>query len=212
MIKPFADFVSAPLRLALVALFAVVAWAALSGLARAPEPDPAPRRWQLDLEVSGLRMHSVEVDGQPRAFYYLTYKVTNNAGKDLLFAPSFEMVANKGEPVRSGRNVPAEVTKTLLSRMQNPLLADQISIIGPLQQGAEHAREGLVVWNADTLKPESLTVYAAGFSGETAPVKGNDGKTVLLRKTRMIRYEIIGELSNLRDKPLAPAELRWIMR
>ncbi|MCA3004145.1 MAG: hypothetical protein ACK51N_02410 [bacterium] len=222
-------------------------------LTAAPEPSPVPKRWQLDAAFSPLRVATVEVPNVgPRAFYYLTYKVANNTGQDLLFAGSFELATADGKVYRSGRNVPAEVTAELIARQSNPLLQDQIAILGNLLQGPENAREGLVVWPAEDLSPGTLTVYAAGFSGETAIVQAPrsaqpaadaakpaetakpavaetkdpageqkkldgaapaaDSGRVTLRKTKMLRYNLGGELIGLRDKPIDATEARWIMR
>ncbi len=188
----------------------------MSGLA--PEPDPVSRRWELKVDLGAMRVTTlpVAVSGgrtENRAFFYATYRVTNRSGADVLFAPSFEIAFGDGKPVRSGRDVPADVTKTLLTKMQNPLLQDQIAIIGPLLQGEENARDGLVIWSAESMDPEKLTMYAAGFSGETATVILPDTKTkAVLRKTLMVRYDTGGDLSGRGDKPLDPAVQRWIMR
>ncbi len=179
----------------------------------APEPDPVPRRWELKLELGGLRLASFPVQGQPKSFYYLTYKVINRSGKELLFAPSFEMAFGDGKPIRAGRDVPAEVTKAILEKMQNQFLQDQIAVIGPILEGEENAKEGLVIWSGENLAPARLTVYAAGFSGETATVDvpGTKDK-VVLRKSLMVRYNSGGEVTGRGDGSLDVAERRWIMR
>lgn len=182
--------------------------------ALAPEPDPVPRRWQLEIDPGPLRLATVDVPTiGPRSYYYLTYTVTNNSGEDLLFAPAFELATDQ-EVLRSGRSVPLEVTRELQSRVQNPLVQDQISIIGQLLQGKESAKDGIVIWPADNLSPGELAVYAAGFSGETAKVQGPDTKqTVILRKTLMLRYRVPGELTGRAGQALELAEpARWIMR
>lgn len=192
----------------------VAGMAALAGtVGLAPEPDPIPRRWQLDVAFSPVRVHVADVEGKgTKAFFYLTYKVTNNSGKDVLFAPSFEL-STGDQPVRSGRDVPGEVTKALLEQTQNPLVQDQIAILGNILQGPENAKEGLVVWTADNLKPDRLVMYAAGFSGETTSVTPpTGGDPVLLRKTKMIRYELKGELVGQGQAPIEATEQRWIMR
>ncbi len=189
----------------------------LAGLA--PQPDPVPRRWELDVVFGPLRIGAVEIEGvgaQP--FYYLTYKATNNSQRDLLLAPSFELADGSGTVIRSGRNVPPAATQALIARQQNPFLKDQIAVLGPILQGPEHAREGLVAWPAESLKPDSLTVYASGFSGESASVQppaGHDGSphpTVVLRKTRMLTYEKPGDLTGRPDAALPLAAARWVMR
>jgi hypothetical protein len=184
----------------------------------APEPDPIPRRWQLSLDVGPLRLMTVETPGcEPRAYFYLTYTVTNASGSDILLAPMFELVGGDAKIRRSGRDVPADVTRAILERLNNPFLLDQISIIGLILQGAENAKEGLVVWPADDLKPGDLTVYATGFSGEMRtievpdPVTGNPS-TITLRKTMMVRYDAPGEIDRRGDRPLEVIEKRWILR
>lgn len=184
----------------------------------APEPDPIPRRWQLSLEMGPLRVITIETPGgEPRAYFYLTYTVTNASGSDILLAPMFELVGGDAKVRRSGRDVPADVTRTILERLDNPFLQDQISIIGLLLQGAENAKEGLVVWPADDLKPGSLTVYAAGFSGEMRTIEVPDAATgqptsITLRKTLMVRYDVPGEIDRRGDRPLDVLEKRWILR
>ncbi len=183
----------------------------------APEPDPIPRRWQLAIEPGSLRVASMEIAGQgTQAYYYLTYKVTNTSSEDLLFAPSFELTTDEGDSSRSGRDVPPEATKEILNRLDNPLIQDQIAIVGTLLQGEANAKEGVVIWPVRNLHVHEIDVYAAGFSGETRPyeVKAADGKTErkLLRKTLMLRFDPPGELRNQGSAPIDLTEKRWIMR
>ena len=186
--------------------------------AMAPEPDPIPRRWQLDVEAGSLRVAVVNVDGiGPQTYFYMTYKVTNASGGDLLLAPAMELATDEGEVTRAGRDVPASVTREILSRLENPFLQDQTSIVGVILQGTENAREGLAIWPANDLNLSEVTVFAAGFSGETAPVEFKDPQTgkagrVLLRKSLMLRFQTMGELQPGSTTPLTLAESRWVMR
>src|SRR5258707_477367 len=76
-------------------------WLLGTTLGLAPEPDPIPRRWQLSIEPGPLRIATVEVPNEgPKAFFYMTYKVTNTSGGDLLFAPSFDLATNNGDVLR----------------------------------------------------------------------------------------------------------------
>jgi hypothetical protein len=203
------------LTLALLGLAVVVGPAATFA---APEPDPVPRRWQLDLDVGALRLATIESpDGSVGAFWYLTYTVTNTSGTDILFAPAFELVSEDGIVHRSGRDVPANVTRSLLERLDDPFLLDQISIVGLLLQGEENAKQGLAIWPAATFQPGDLTVYAGGFSGEIRTIQVPDPATgkltpITLRKTMMIRYDAAGELDRRGDEPLGVQEMRWILR
>ncbi len=138
----------------------------------APEPEPVPRRWELQIEAQPLRMAYADVPGVgSRPFYYLTYKATNVTGKEQTLAVSFELSTGDGNVFRAGRGVPLEVTKQVIEHVGNPLLQDPIGILGPIQHGRENAREGIVIWPLEDFTPDALIVYAAGFSGETATIE-----------------------------------------
>lgn len=184
----------------------------------APEPDPAPRRWQLAIEPGLLRVASIEVAGEGRkSYFYFTYKVTNGSGNDLLFAPSFDLGVDAGAVRRSGRDVPADVTKQILSDLENKDLQDQIGIVGMLPQGEENAKEGVVIWPVNETQLAEVSVYAAGFSGEMRTVATKDPKTgkagsTTVRKTLMLRFQAPGDLKDIGSNPLTMVEQRWIMR
>lgn len=213
----------APTRLA--ALLATAAAACLLPaptllplVAAAPEPSPLPRRWQLDIKTTPLRLITLPgQDGTPTNYLFFTYTVTNTSNTDLLFAPLFELATDAGDVVRSGRNVPLSVTRDLLNRFNNPELQDQISIVGNLLRGEENAKQGLVVWAAPTMHAAELVVYAAGFSGETTTVNLPDPATGdpfprVLRKTLELRYRAEGDLTTRAIPPMDPYERRWVMR
>ncbi len=180
----------------------------------APQPDPVPRRWQLDIKPGPLRLAVLDVEGAgEQAYFYFTYYVENNTGEDLLFAPSFQLATDDGSLANSGAGVPSTVTKTILERLRNPFLLDQISAVGLLLQGEENAREGLVIWPAANLEVDEVLVFAAGFSGETKTiVRPDTGEAILLRKSLMLRHETPGDIAAFRDQPMDRVERRWIMR
>jgi hypothetical protein len=182
--------------------------------AAAPEPDPVPRRWELQVDPGELRLVTVDVPNVgERKYFYLSFKVTNNSGQDMLFAPSFQLSDGDGTVVRSGHEVPQFVTQKLLSETQNPFIMDQIGVIGELLQGGENAKDALVIWPANSLNPSQITVYAAGFSGETKTVSSPDGKEkFVLRKTLRLDYKSPGDLSGVPGQALSQTERSWIMR
>lgn len=202
----------------------------------APEPSPTPLRWQLDVHPGELKAAFLDVPGVgPRAYLYMTYKVANNTGADMYFAPTFELSTDDGDLIRAGREVPTDVNRMLLERLKNPFLKDQTDAIGTLRQGEEYAREGLVVWPAPSLKVDRVTVYCVGFSGETkrvkkpAPTEAKDAPApppdskdakpkdpkddeVVLRKTLMLVHSTPGEMTGPQHVPLARTTTRWILR
>lgn len=186
--------------------------------ARPPEPAPLPKRWQLDVKTSPLRTTVIsEAGGRSRVYFYMTYQVTNNSTSDLLFAPLFELATDQGTVVRSGRDVPQTAVRQIMSQLNNPLLEDQIGIVGTLLRGEENAKEGVVIWAAPALHLSELAVYAAGFSGETATIELPNPITAVmerkvLRKTLELRYRVEGDMLAGGLQPLEPVEQRWIMR
>ncbi len=187
----------------------------------APEPDPVPRKWQLTLETGPMRVMSVDVDGSgpepARLYYYLTYKVINNTGQDILFTPSFDLTTDEGDLQRSGRGVPGAATEQIIAALENKFLEDQISIVGMLLQGEENAKEGLAVWPVGTSHVRDLKVFAHGFSGETRAMDVFDPATkgtkrVTFRKTLMLQYQALGETRDMGAQELPRINEQWIMR
>lgn len=217
-----ATHAASPARFALVALTGAIAGAALIGLPTgplvgtvlaAPQPDVVPRRWEMQLEPGDLRATVVNTQDGPVRVFYLTYTVANLTNEDLYLAPLFELATDDGDLVRSGRGVPAEVYAELLRRLRNPLLEDEIAIQGPLRQGREHTKHGLVVWLLPATDMDEVSVYAAGFSGETRAIERPDtGEKVILRKSRMLRHPVPGELDPAMSPTLRRTEDQWIMR
>ena len=96
--------------------------------------------------------------------------------------------------VRSGRGVPTLVVRDLRRLLGNELIEDQNQIIGPLLQGPENAKEGLVIWNAANLASSELTVFIGGLSGETTVVADPvTGENKVLSKTFRRDYLTPGE-------------------
>jgi hypothetical protein len=184
----------------------------------APEPDPVPRRWQFTIEPGPMRVATVDVEGVgPQNYLYMTYKVVNSSGQDLIFAPSFDLATHDGKVMRGGRGVPAAATRQILERLENPFLEDQIGIVGMLLQGEDNAKEGLVVWNLPAQHLSSVDVFASGFSGELRTIEVKDAATgnpkrVSLRKTMMLRFQPPGEIQGERVQEFPLVEQRWVMR
>lgn len=186
--------------------------------ARPPEPNPVPIRWQLDLDIGPLRVASVQTPDQgPTLYFYMTYTVTNNTDQDILLAPSFELSTETGADVVAGQGVPASVTRELLNRLDNPLLSDQVTMIGVLRRGEAHARSGLVVWPVRDLQADEARVYMAGFSGETERVRlidreSGNPRDVVFRKTLMAMHEVPGHVDGVGPDAITRSGTRWIMR
>ncbi len=209
-------------RRALFSRLAVVVFAAaalIPAMGLAPEPDPVPKRWQLNVTPGELRVAYVDVVEGPAAYLYFTYSVANHTGKDLEFVPSFDMATDSGDVSASGVGVPPSVTKTIMQSLEHPFLQDQVDILGPIQQGPENAKHGVVIWPIADFDADEIRIFGAGFSGETDSIELTNPRTgkverLIFRKTLMMRYATPGEIraGAMGDKPLVVLEKRWIMR
>lgn len=198
----------------LVALACLVLTVGAFGFA--PEPDPVPTRWQLQIDPGPLRVATVQTERGPRKYLYFTYTVTNYWGEDLLFFPDVELKTDDATVQRSGRDVPAAVQDEIIRRLNDPLLEDQISVVGQVLQGPENARTGLAIWPAIDLDVDEVVIFFAGLSGENKAyvVTTPDGQRERfnLRKTLMLRYDTPGEFGYRDNEQLDLAERVWVMR
>lgn len=166
---------------------------------------------ELDFTPSELRLWKDPETGNH--FWYFTYEVVNNTGKDQRFAPRIDLVIDDGRIVRQGDGVPTRVNRELKEFLGDPLLEDQFEILGMVLQGKSHAKSGLVVFRADDLNPTELTVMVQGLSKETEKRPNpKTGETVTLRKTARIDYLVAGDPrpSGTETHPVVSRE--WIFR
>ena len=176
-----------------------------------PKPAPVPRSWELDFDPGPLRLYLDRQSGQ--RYWYFTYVVENDSGADRIWAPSFTLFSDDGEIIESGRDVPANVTESLITLLGNDLLEQQNEAIGDLFEGPEHAIDGIVIWPADNLKVNEISLFIAGVSGETARVMHPiTGESLVLRKTLQRDYLIPGNAVALGSDPVELASERWILR
>lgn len=183
----------------------------------APEPRPVATAWEFAFDEGPLRLAWVETPEGARPYVYLTYRVTNFWGNDLLFAPDMTLVTSNNEVLVAGRGVSLAVTEEIMGRLRNPLLESQNSLGGTtVLEGPEHAREGIAIWPATSLNVDEITIFFAGLSGEyESYIIGrdtNDPRRYSLRKTMMLRYATPGDFSRQGSRPFELVEERWVMR
>lgn len=202
-------------------VLAPLARAADEGAGSYPTPSPYPITWELKFEHSAPKRLVVDLPGQaPQAFWYMTYKVTNDTDQARTFLPVFEMVTNDGKVIRSDRNIPYKVFTEIKAREKNKYLEHFTQIGGEVRIGEDEARDGVAIWREPMAEMGSFSIFVRGLSGETArlkdaegkDVKNADGQTVILRKTLQMNYYVRGdEVYPGLDEVNTRSE-RWIMR
>lgn len=175
-----------------------------------PKPAAVPKSWELEFEPGELRLY---FDSTGSAYWYFTYVVTNNTGADRIWAPQFTLLTDTGDILDSGDGVSPYVTEQIMKLLDNELLEQQNQIIGDLLQGQEHARDGLVIWPAEDLNVNEMSLFIAGLSGETARVVNPaTDETKVLRKTLQRDYLIPGSAAARGSEAVGLVGQSWILR
>lgn len=195
---------------------------ALAQEGRHPEPNPYPLSWELRFSSDVPRRIAVEVPGErlPKAYWYITYKVTNLTDRERMFLPVFEMLTDDGRVIRSDRNIPITAFEAIKARHGNPLLQSATRIAGPLLVGEDQVKYGVAIWEEPRPRVPGFTVFVAGLSGETAtptdpegkPLLDKDGQPVVLRKSLALNYTTRGDEFYAGEDKVERLKRVWVMR
>lgn len=189
---------------------------------RHPEPNPYPVSWEFKFSSDLPRRIAVEVPGErlPRAYWYITYQVTNLTDREQMFLPVFEMLTDDGRVIRSDRSIPAVVFEAIKARHGNPLLQSAARIAGPLLVGADQVKFGVAIWEEPAPRVPGFTVFVAGLSGETAtptdpegkPLLDKNGQPIVLRKSLVLNYTTRGDEFFPGEDRIERLKRVWVMR
>ena len=181
-----------------------------------PEPSPYPVSWELKFDHDKPKRVVVTIPNQgPRAFWYMTYTVSNPTDEDRAFLPVFELVTRDGKIHRSDRGVPQRVFEVVKQqeKAKYPYLEPNHKIGGTLRVGEDQAKDGVAIWPEPMTEMGSFSIFVSGLSGETATLKMVDGRPVkvkpeniaqelkgvkeedviILRKTLQLNYVVFGD-------------------
>jgi hypothetical protein len=205
-----------------VVLGAMALAAGLSLVARevnaAPEPSRIPVSWELNFRYGPLNRITVSIDGKQSTYWYMRYTVINNTGRDVLFTPSFEIVADTGTAQAAFKegngkdNIPNAVYEKIKEQEANPLLQSPNSVFGRLLQGEDNAKDSVIIFPALDPEGRDFRLYAMGLSGETAEVINPiTGKSVILQKTLQMDLKLPGQAIGI-DPKVQVTGIRWVMK
>ena len=193
----------------------------------APEPSYVmdPDIWQLDLTIHAHpKLMNIRLPGEmkSRNYWYFPYKVSNPSNQDVQFFPQFEILTDNLTQTYSERDVGPEVFSILRERYQTlfPLLESQKQVRSRILQGVDHARDSVAIFADFDSSARSVKLFVSGLSNEVVfvphPIEIDEltgkPKEVLLRKTLMLEYEVVGDEINLQDRVLLFRKRSWIMR
>ncbi len=179
-----------------------------------PEPSVVARSWELEFEYRQPRAIALRgVDGKVQWYWYITYQVTNNTGRERLFIPELTIATAEGDLVRASKNVPALVFTRIKHRVDNRLLESPAQVVGKILLGEDNARESVIIWPAFKHDVTRVTVFVGGLSGETQEVPNPvTGDTVLVNKTLMIDFDLPGNPVSPQEQAVVPKGKEWVMR
>ena len=230
-----------PRLVPLLALLTVSAYTLLSATTvwaqKYPEPSPYPVAPELDIKVGTPKRIVVDVPGDPypRAYWYLTYTVTNNTDKPYHFMPSFQMMTDMaagGNIIDSDRAIPHQVFDEIKRREGNKLLEPRRTIESDIQPGEDQARDGVAIWPEPMQRMGTFQIFVSGLSDEHVILKNVDGKWVpvnrknaaeelkgvtdkdiqVLHKTLQLTYQVLGDEIRPGNDPVRLREKKWVMR
>lgn len=230
------------LGVALTGTAAVVVPTAPVQAADFPEPSLYPVSWEFTFEHSKPKRIVLNDKDGPRAYWYMTYKVTNLSDQEQMFLPVFELVSKDGEVVRSDQNIPKRVFLQIRAAEGNDFIEPRTKVVGPLRVGEDQARDGVAIWPEPEAEMGSFSIFVAGLSGEYVhmnedgnPVtpeqldkaaragkpiklmevenaKTGEKEPIMLRKTLQIDYVVYGDERYADRDEVVEKGEKWVMR
>ena len=179
---------------------------------KAPEPELYPKSWELEFDHSMPKRVEIKTGSGNRAYWYMTYTVTNNSDREQLFLPMFELLIEDGRLIRNDRNIPKPVFEAIKQREGARFLQPAALIGGELRLGPDEAKDGVAIWPEPTPEMGNFSIFATGLSGEMATVTGPDGKQIILRKTLQLNYLIRGDEVYPGEDEVNENPQQWVMR
>lgn len=178
-----------------------------------PQPSVYPVSWQFDFQHSTPQRIVVEVgtEANPVAYWYMTYRVTNNTDRERMFLPVFEMVDKDGRVIPSDRAIPPEVFTAIKARERNQFLQPHTQIGGELRLGADQAKDGVAIWPEPAAEMGAFNIFVSGLSGETAELTIGEA-SFTLRKSLKLDFHVRGDHIRPGEDPIDPTVKEWVMR
>ena len=186
---------------------------AVSPLERDPrQPARVAISWELTFKHGNLERIVVPVDGKDQTFWYMRFTIVNNSGRDILFTPNFEILAESGTATAALKIVPAAVFDKIKTVYNNPLLLSPINIDGKLLQGEDNAKDGVAIFPDLDANSRNFALFVMGLSGETSEVVNPLNKQpVILQKTLELDYNVPGQAVGIPPQSRL-MNTKWVMK
>jgi hypothetical protein len=208
------------------AVFLMTALAAVVMAAAYPKPSPYPISWELSFDPSLPKRFVLTPPGANTAdsYWYITYSVANESKDEQQFLPTFEMLTDDGQVIRSDQGIPDSVLAEIRIREKNRNLLSVVQIAGTQRVGRDQTRYGMAVWKEPYPRMGKFTIFVSGLSGEAVILKDDNGQPryntdaagkkqpVVLCKTLRLEYQLLGDETYPGNDPLKKLSQDWVMR
>ncbi len=197
----------------------------------APKPSEISSSWELDFQYDHPKRIEVRVPGQtePRAFWFMRYRVVNQTGADQVFSPELALYTDTGQLIRQGSGVPSAVFEEIQRIYGDPLLRKQSNMVGKLLQGTDNSKRGVAIWHEIDPNAGAFSVFFSGLSGETVEVdlpvpieytvtditgekQVIQRDTLRLTRTLQLQYDLLGEKDARSARSVRFRKRTWVMR
>jgi hypothetical protein len=183
---------------------------------KAPQPSLFPIAWQLDFKHGSAKRIVVGTD----AYWFLTSTITNNTGREQIWAPAFEMLTNDGKVVKSDRLIPAEVFDRIKTQEHGRFMEPANRIAGSLHQGEDQAKDGVAIWREPMPRMGEFQIFVQNLSGEAVKLTDDDGKElknedgtpIFVRRTLQLNYAVYGDEYYPQRHDVHDLGETWVMR
>lgn len=211
----------------MISILVMVGVALGGAVTAAPKPSIAPRAWEVEFTFHDPQRIALRLPGDDfeRTFWYVLYTVTNHAGKEVPFYPTFDIVTDKLNVIEGGSGISPTVYDAIKARHHKayPFFINSSEMFGPLLQGEDHARTSAVAFLPPDPEVNHFTLHVGGLSGEIVktrnpgfdkqqPESSTNARFFTLRKTLAISYNVPGdERTRLHVIPIRGKQ-EWVMR
>ena len=203
----------------------------LCGVAAAeyPTPSPYPIAWELQFTHGQPKRIVVDVPittVAPQAFWYMTYRVTNNTDKEQSFLPRFELLGDNGKLFLANRTSPARLRYDQKQRAQRHAGADHVDHRADSHRPGRDARRRGHLARADGShgaffnfrhRPVRRSGHAEKGGREFSKARRRRRSEhvkdlIILRKTLQLNYFIRGDEVYPGEDEVNVDNESWIMR
>jgi hypothetical protein len=188
-----------------------------------PKPSPYPITWELKFKHSTPKR--ITVDG--KAYWYMTFTVTNKTDEEQLFLPQFDFFSREGKNYPSDKGVPTNVFNQIKKVERNGDLQPLVEIAGALKVGEDQTKEGVAIWPEPSPRMETFHIFVTGLSGEAVITEHGEEKKIkdwtkisdaerkkqnVMRKTLDLTFQVNGDGSHPDEQPAHFVKEEWVMR